>query len=102
MEEVVAHPAVAQRRLGADRLECRMRADGGHGSEPAITRYAEHAYPAAVIRHLLHEPVDRVVGVGALVGARMPRVERSVHVERSLGAVAAADVLKHEDIAVEP
>ena len=102
MEEVVAHPRVGHRRLRRDRLERGMRIHAGDPREPPRIRHAHHADLAAVVRHVLHQPVDRVPGVGRLVHAlRVLRVvQRAVHDEQTIGAVAAAHVLGHEDVAV--
>ncbi len=101
VEEVVAHPGVAHRRLRADRLQGGVGAERGDGREPAGIRHAEDAHLPVVAGHVLHEPVDRVVRVGALVGPRVPRLRGAVHVERSLGPEPPPDVRQHQDVAVE-
>ena len=101
MEEVVAHPGVPHRGLGADRLEGGMGADAGHRGEPAGIGDAEHAHLPIVVGDVLHQPVDRVVRVGALVGAGGARVGRPVHVEAALRAVAATDILHDPDVALD-
>src|SRR5213596_2565392 len=84
-----------------------LTAVGGIGAhpadcgEPAGIRDPEDPHAAVVVRHVLHEPIDRVVGVAALVGTRMAGVGRTVHVEGSLGAEPAANVLLDVDVAVE-
>ena len=101
MKEVVAHPRIAHRGLGTDGLERGVRPDSRDGREPTGIRHAIDADAAVVVRHMLDEPVDRVVGVGAFVGARMAGAGRTVHVERALGAKAATDVLEDEDVAAQ-
>ena len=80
----------------------------GCGLMPAIVarkpgiRDAEDADAPVVVRHVLEEPVDRVVGVGALVGAFRVGgiVQRAVHEELALAAESPADVLVDEDVPV--
>ena len=64
---------------------------------------ADHADPAVGLRHVLHQPVDRVPGVGRVVdGGRVQRpAQRAVHHVLALRAVFAADVLKDPDVARE-
>ena len=76
--------------------------DAGHGREEAGVGHAEDADAAVVVGDVLEQPLDRVVGVAGLVHpGRIRRiVERPVHEELPLAAVAAADVLGDEDVAV--
>src|ERR1051326_5375024 len=101
VEEVVAHPGVTHRSLGADRLEGWMGADPGHRGEPAGIGDAEHTHLVVVVGDVLPQPVDRVPGVGALVGAGVARVGGPVHVELALPAVAAPDILDDAYVALD-
>ena len=65
--EVVAEEHVGRRGLRRHRLEGRVRVEHRHHRQPAVVADAEHADPAVVVRHVLEEPVDGVVGVGAFV-----------------------------------
>ena len=100
--EVVAQEHVGRRRLGRGGLECRVRFEQGHHRQPARVGDAQHADAAVVVLHVLDQPVDRVVRVGALVdGLGLTRVPRSPdHHERPLRLVPAANVLEDEDVAV--
>src|SRR5215216_6843814 len=79
-----------------------MWVDPGHGSQKAGIGDAEHSDPSVVPRDVRQEPLDRVVGIGALVHAlRIARiVERAIHDELPLALVPAPDILRHEDVAV--
>jgi hypothetical protein len=100
--EVVAEPHVGRRGLRRDRAQRRVRLGRGHDRRPAVVADAEHADAAVVVRHVLHEPVDRVVGIGAFVDlqACIGRAQRTLHHERALALVPSAYVLEHEHVAV--
>ncbi len=102
MEPVVADPAVDHRALRRGHLERRVRIDQGHGDRPAVIGRADHADLLVRFRHVLGQPVDRVVGVGGVVG--LGRIERPHRRPRhdvvALRAVLAADILVDEDITV--
>ena len=99
--QVVVDPPVVPRRLGADGLERRMRTRERDGGRITGVGHAHHADPPVVRRHVLHQPVDRVIGVGRLVHALCPlRLERHRHGERAFAFEAAAHVLVDEDVAV--
>ena len=53
------------------------------------------------LRDVLHQPVDGVVGVGGMIhGRRILRpVQGAVHDVVAFGAVLAADILNHADVA---
>ena len=99
--EVVAEPHVGRRGLRRDRLQRRVWLDRRHDGGPPVVRHTEHADPAVVVRHVLQQPFDGVVGVGALVeaGGVARSAGRPLHHERAFGAELAADVLEHEDVA---
>ena len=69
VEPVVAHPAVDHRALGHGGLERRMRIDERHDDGEALVGAADHADAAVRLGHVLHKPVDRVVGVGGVIDA---------------------------------
>ncbi len=100
VEPVVAHPAVHHGIHGHRDLQRRMRMDDGHQRQEAVIRDAQHAHLAVALRHILHQPVDGVVGIGRLIdGRRVLRpVQRPVHHEVALRAVLAANVLGHADV----
>src|SRR5260221_305631 len=76
-----------------------MRIDHSHGHQIAGIGDAVHAHAAVVVGHVFDQPVDGVVGVGAFVHAVGVRSGMQ-HFEFAFGAVAAANVLKDEDVAV--
>ena len=65
--DVVAHVVVGGRRLRRRRLQRRMRVDDARRDVEAGLRDADHAGAAVVVRDVLQQPLDGVVGVGALV-----------------------------------
>ncbi len=67
MMEVVAQEHVGRRRLRRGRLEGGMRLVQSHDRQPAVVGNAQHADLAIMPAEILDQPVDRVVGVGALV-----------------------------------
>ena len=102
MEPVVAHPAVDHRAHRRRDLQRRMRVHQGHHHGEALVGAAQHADAAVRLGHVLHQPLDRVVGVGGVIGRR--RVQRPAQRARehvvALRAVLAAHVLEHADVAV--
>ena len=97
--DVVAHEPVRDRCLRRRGLERRMGIDHPHRGVEAGIGDAEHADVAVVVRHVLHQPVDGVVGVRAFIEIlrALGRIERTdVHVS-ALRAVAPAHVLRDED-----
>ncbi len=102
VEPVVAHPAVDHRAFGGGDLQRRVRVEQRHGHGPAVVGRADHADLLVRFRHVLDQPVDRVPGIGGVVGlGRVQRPHRRPrHDVVALRAVLAADVLIDEDIAV--
>ncbi len=102
VEPVVAHPAVHHRVHRHRHLERRVRVDERHERQEPVVRDPEDAHLPVGLGHVLHEPVDRVVGVGGVVdGRRVERpVQRPVHHVVALGSVLAAHVLHDADVAV--
>ncbi len=100
--EVVAEPHVGGTRLGARGLERRVRVEQRHRGRPPAVRYAEDPDAAVGVGHVLHEPVDGVVGVGGLVdrAADVPVARRALHDELPLTPEAPAQVLGGDHIAV--
>ena len=99
--EVVAEPHIGRGRLRRDRLEGRMRLECAHDGGPSVVRHAQHAHPSVVTAHVLQQPVNGVVGVGALVERRSVALgaRRALHDERAFGSELPADVLEDEDVA---
>ncbi len=100
--EIVAQELIGGGRLRRDGLEGRMRVEHRHHGEPAAVGDAEHADAAVVVRHVLEQPVDRVVSVGAFVDGLgvAPVARRPAHDELPLGLEAAADVLENKNVAL--
>jgi hypothetical protein len=101
VEPVVAEPAVDHRVHRHRDLERRVRIDQRHQRREAVVRDAEDADPAVGLGDVLHQPVDRVVGVGGVIdrGRVLRAAQRPVDDVVALGAVLAADVLDHADVA---
>ena len=100
--EVVADPHVCGRGHRHDGLERGMRIERAHHREPRRVTRADHADAAVVVGDVLEQPLDGVVGVGALVDRlRVLAIARlAQHHELALGLEAAANVLQHDDVAV--
>ena len=102
MEIVVADPGVDHRAFRHRRLERGVRVDLAHQRGEAEVGRADRPDLAVAFGHVLHQPVDRVVGVGALVDPAL--VERPGdgpgHDERALGAMQPPDVLDGDDVPV--
>ena len=101
VKPVVAHPAVHHGVHGHGNLQRRVRMDHRHQGQKPVVGDAQDADLAVALGNILHQPVDGVVGVGRLVhGRRILRpVQGPVHHVVALGAVLAADVLDHADVA---
>ena len=100
---VVAGEPIRHRGLRRGRLQCRVGID--HPGRRVEARIGDppHADPAVVVGHVLDQPIDRVVGVRALVdvGGLLLAVAMRPHVlELALRHPSAADVLVGDDIAV--
>ena len=102
MEPVVAHPAVDHRALRHGGLQRRVRIDQRHQRGEAGIGGAGDRDLAVGFRHILHQPVDRVIGVGAIVdiGLVERATQRTGHDIVALRPVQAAHVLIDADIAV--
>ena len=98
---VVAMKPVRDRRLRRDGFDCRMTIDAGHRGVKARIRNAVDADPAVVVRHVLNQPIDGVVGVGGLVdllAGLVGNVRPHVFV-LAFAHVAPAHVLIDKDVA---
>ena len=73
-----------------------------HQRFEAVVGDAQRAHLAIGLRHVLHEPVDRVVGVGGLIdgGRILWPAQGAIHYVVALGAVLASHVLHDADIAI--
>ena len=70
------------------------------GGEPVV-RHTVHPDLAVVVRDVLHEPVDAVVGIGGLVGGcGIGEVHLRRELEHAFGLEAPAQILNDEDVAV--
>ena len=98
---VVVHPLIDGRGLLADRLERRMRMQQRErGGEPVVGD-AEHSDLAIVIGDIFHQPLDRVVGIGGLVGGLgIVEIDPRGKIENALRLEAPAQILNDEDVAV--
>ena len=102
VEPVVAAPAVDHGAHRHGGLQRRVRVDEGHQHGKTFVRRADHADLAVRLRDVLDQPVDGVVRVGRVVDRRV--VQRAAHGARhhvvAFGAVFAAHVLEHADVAI--
>ena len=102
MEEIVAEKGVAHAGLLGRGFQRRMGIDHAHVHQEAAVGNAVEAGTAVVVRDILYEPVDRVVGIGALVDSLgiLRIVNGAEHHEFAFGAIAPANVLEHKDVAI--
>ena len=100
--DIVAHVVVGGRCLRRRRFQRGMRMDDAGGDVEAGLGDADHSGAPVVVRDVLQQPVDRVVGVRALVDLFWPlgRIEGPHLLEFPFRHVAAARVLVDEDEAV--
>ena len=99
--EVVVHPLIHRRRLLADRLQRRMRVQQRHSRRQAIVGNPIHANLPIIVRDILHQPLDAVVGVGGLVGRfRIVKVHIRRQFEHALRLESPAQVLDDENVAI--
>ena len=98
---IVVHPLIDGRGLLADRLERGMRMEQCQRCREAIVGDAIHSDFAVIVGNILHQPLDRIVGVGRFVRRLgIVRVDPRRKVEHSLGLEASAQVLDHKDVAI--
>ena len=100
--DVVAHVVVGGRCLRRRRFQRRMRMDDAGGDVEAGLGNTDHAGAPVVVRDVLQQPVDGVVGIRALVDffRSLGRIEGPHLLELPFRHVAAARVLIDEDEAV--
>ncbi len=79
-----------------------MRIERAHHREPRRVARADHADASVVVGHVLEQPLDGVVGVGALVDRLgiLAIARLAQHHELAFGLEAAANVLQDDDVAV--
>src|SRR5689334_6317139 len=103
MVEIVPYEPVRHGRLRRGSLKRRMRIDRPDaGIKPRI-RYSPQPHPAIVVRYVLHEVVDRVPGIRALIDVvRLQGVDdlRPVIYEYAFRMPPAADILVCENVSV--
>ena len=100
--KIVAQKHVRWRSLLRHRLHRRMRVEQRHRREPSAIRNPHHARPSIVVRHIFHQPINRVVGVAGLIDRLrigfIPRV--ALHHKCPLRSKPPANILKHENVTV--
>ncbi len=102
VEPVVAAPAIDHRILGHRHHERGVRVDQRHQRQETVVGNPHDPDLAVRFGEMLHQPVDRVVGVSRIVGVRRVErrvVERRVHHIDALRPVFTADVLHDADVA---
>ena len=101
VEPIVAHPPVDHRVHRHRDLQRRVRMHQRHQRQETVVGNAEDSDLAVRLGNVLHQPFDGVVGVGRVVDRRRIQrpVQRPVHHIVALGAVLAANVLHHPDVA---
>ena len=77
-----------------------MRIHQRHQRRKSIVRNSQNADLPIALRHILHQPVDRVISVGRMVDRRRIQrpVQRPVHHIVAFRSVLAAHVLHHADV----
>jgi hypothetical protein len=87
--------------MGTDDFQRRVRIHQRHQRQKAVVGNAQDADLAVALRNVLHQPVDGVVGVGGVIDRRgiLRPVQGAVHHVVAFGAVFAANVLHHADVA---
>ena len=95
--DVVAHEPIGDRSLRRNGLHRRMGAETAHHGVEARIGTAGETYPAVVVRHMFHEPLDRIVAVRRLVRFAVSR--RADMDEFALAHKAAPHILHDDDIA---
>ncbi len=91
---VVAPEPVRLRRLGRNRFQSGVGIDHSGGREKALVGETPKAGPSIVVRHVLDQPIDRIVRIGALVGVAARALvspERTHLNEHAVGPVASAN-----------
>ena len=102
MEPVIAHPTIDHRAFGHGGLQRAVGVDLCHQRGETEVGTADNADLAIAFGHILHQPVDGVIGVGRLInagGVQRPG-DGAVHHEHPFRIVDAANVLINADIAI--
>ena len=102
MEIVVAHPGVDHRIRRHRGLQCRVRVHQRHRHHHAVVAGPDHADAAVRFGHMLHQPVDRVIGVGRVIdlGGIVGAAQRAFVDVFAARSVFATHILIDADIAV--
>jgi len=95
--DVVAHEPVGDGSLRRNGLHRRMGAETAHHGVEARIGTAGETHPAVVVRHMFHEPLDRIVAVRRFVRLAVSR--RADMDELALAHKAAPHILHDDDIA---
>jgi len=100
--EVVAEKHVRGAGLRARRAKRRMRVEQRHGRCPPPVRHSHNSHATIVPRHVLHQPVNGVVRITRFVDRafHLGVARRAQHHELPLTLVAAAQILRYDDVAV--
>ncbi len=100
VEPVVPLPAVHHRVHRHRHLQGRMRIHERHERQEPVVGDPEYPHPPVALRHVLHQPIDRVVRVGRVIhGRRILRpAQGPVHHVVPLGPVLPSHVLHHPDV----
>ena len=73
---VIVHPLIDRRCLLADRFQRRVRMQQRERSRQAAIGHPVHADLSVIVGDIPYEPIDRIVGVGGLVGGlRVVRID---------------------------
>ena len=100
MKPVIAAPSIHHRIHRHRNLQRRMRMHQRHQRQISVIRNPQHADLPIRLRHMLHQPVNRVICIRRLIhrrGIQRP-VQRPVHHIIALAAILAANILHHADI----
>ena len=98
---IVIHPLIDGRGLFAHGFQRRVRVKKSERGRQAVVGNTVHANVPVVVRHIFHQPVDRVVGVRSLVGGLgIAEVDPGGKIKHAFGFKASAKILDDEDVAV--
>src|SRR3954464_14095789 len=98
--KVIANEPVAHRRLWRNTLERRMRVDHSTRRIESGIRDAQHAHAAIIMRHVLYESVDRIVGIRRFIDVLRTSMiaQDGPHMnKRPFGTIPAAHILQREN-----
>jgi len=102
VKPVVADPRVDHRIEWDGGFQRRMRMDETHQDGETVVARAHGGDFAVALGHVVHQPLDRVVGIGRMIDPGIIELpgKRPVHDVRSFGLIFTAHVLGHDDIAL--